>query len=399
MSREAPFDLVIVGLGVMGLATAYQAVRANPALRVLGLEQFDLMHDRGSSHGESRLTRQAYSEGLAYVPLMLDAHREWDELGRAAGEQLLHRSGVLYVSSDAEGEVIRGAKRSADTFSLPGVSVLSGAQVRAQFPGTLAADGEVALHEAGGGWLAADKIRSALHRLSVERGAVFRFNTAVGGWRALPDGTVAVSVAEGRQEVVGKSLVLTAGAWTQRFVPGLELHPRRAVLSWFEVEEAFVEERRRGPGFMMERAGHEFIYGFPASQHDGRWLLKCAWHYAPNLTHQTSPEPDCDPDAVRRDVSEAEVAGVERAIKSLFRGIGKRVKSKTCMYNNSHDCDFVIDALPGFRNVVVASGFSGHGFKFAITVGKIVAGLAQGRRPEWDISAFRLQRPHIYARL
>ncbi len=69
------------------------------------------------------------------------------------------------------------------------------------------------------------------------------------------------------------------------------------------------------------------------------------------------------------------------------------------MYNNSQDCDFVIDTLPEHKNVVVASGFSGHGFKFAITVGKIVAGLAQGRRPEWDISAFRLQRPNVYSKL
>jgi sarcosine oxidase len=128
-SDESTFDLIVIGLGVMGLSTVYQALRANPSLRVLGLEQFEELHDKGSSHGEvsfvglfallhadeanvlqSRLTRQAYSEGLAYVPLILDAHREWDALGAAANTQLLHRSGVVYISSDKNSEVGEGGK-------------------------------------------------------------------------------------------------------------------------------------------------------------------------------------------------------------------------------------------------------------------------------------------------
>lgn len=159
-------------------------------------------------------------------------------------------------------------------------------------------------------------------------------------------------------------------------------------MSWFEVQPEFVEERKNGPGFMLERTGQTFIYGFPAILHEGKWLLKTAWHYAPNLTQQdsadptTTKEPDCNPDTVKREVSEEEVAGVERAVKSLFRGLGRRVKSKTCMYNNSEDCNFVIDTLPGKNNIVVASGFSGHGFKFAITVGKILSDLAQGKKPK-----------------
>ncbi len=393
------WDVVVVGLGVMGLATVYQAKKANPKLRVLGLEQFDLLHDKGSSHGESRLTRQAYSEGVMYVPLMLDAHREWDALGKAAGKKLLHRSGVVYVSHDKQGEVIQGALRSAKSFSLPGVTLLDAEkELDKKIVGMKGEAGEVALWEEGGGWLEADSIRLSLERLSREMGVEMRFNNGVTGWKHESNQIVSVTLANG-QVVRGKALVLTAGCWTQRMVPGLTLHPRRAVLSWFEVEKGYEAERAAGPGFMLERKGQDFIYGFPALQQDGKWLLKCAWHYAPNLTKVESPEPDCDADTVRREVDAAEVAGVEKAVKSLFRGLGKRVKSKTCLYNNSADCHFVIDTLPEHRNVVVASGFSGHGFKFAITVGKIVSRLAQGLEPGFDISAFRLVRPDVFAKL
>jgi glycine/D-amino acid oxidase-like deaminating enzyme len=212
------------------------------------------------------------------------------------------------------------------------------------------------------------------------------------------DGTAVVTMSGGKEERA-KSLVLTAGCWTQRLVSGLTLHPHRAVLCWFEVLPEFVEERRKGPGFMLERKGEMFIYGFPASRHAEGWLLKCAGHYAPNLTQEVATEPDVDPDNVKREVAPEEVRDVEKAVKTLFRGVGKLVKTKTCLYNNSHDCDFVIDRHPDHANVLVASGFSGHGFKFSITIGKILAGMARGEKPEFDMSPFRINRPGIMAKL
>lgn len=393
------YDLIVVGLGVMGLSTVYQAQRATRGLRVVGLEQFGLLHDRGSSHGESRLTRQAYSEGVMYVPMMLDAHREWDLLSHKAGRPLLHRSGVVYVSCDEQSEVIQGALASAKAYNLPGVELLDAQQALGgpRFPGMRGEAGEVALWEAGAGWLEADAIRETLYRVAVEQGAELRFDTPVVDWQALGDGRVCVTL-RGGERVFGRSLVLTAGAWTQRFVPGLTLRPHRAVLSWFEVEPASVQERARGPGFMLERRDHVFIYGFPAVKDaEGRWLVKTAFHYAPNLTKlEPGTSADCDPDTVNRTVSEDEVRDVERAVRSLFRGLGRRVKSKTCLYNNSADCHFVMDRHPVHRNVVIASGFSGHGFKFGVTIGKVLAALARGEDPGFDISPFRLRRPGVF---
>jgi sarcosine oxidase len=271
----ASYDLIVVGLGVMGLSTVYQAKRANPSWRIVGVERFDLLHDKGSSHGESRLTRQAYSEGLAYVPLMLDAHVEWDNLGKAAEQQLLNRSGVVYVSSDPKSEVVRGALLAAEKFSLPGVQVLEDAhrELGALRPGMKGEKGEIVLWEPQAGWLAADKIRESLHRLSREMGVEMRFSTRVSKWRRSPvDGIVSVELESG-EEVRGRALVVTAGCWTQQLVQGLELHPRRAVLSWFEVLPEYEEERAKGPGFMLERKGHVFIYGFPAIRGAGGKLL------------------------------------------------------------------------------------------------------------------------------
>ncbi len=293
----ADYDLIVVGLGVMGLSTVYQHLRSSSSSSVLGLEQFDALHDRGSSHGESRLTRQAYAEGLAYVPLMLDAHREWDLLSQKAGQQLIHRSGVVYVAHDPNSEVVRGALevcavlccvlvlvvsihqlylQAAKTFNLPGVRVLKDAarELGTLLPGMKGEEGEVALWEPGAGWLAADQIRDSLRRLSLQMGAELRFNTRVAKWRRDGDGSIVVELESGAI-VRGKAIVITAGPWTQRLVNGLNLHPRRAVLSWFEVLPEFEEERRKGPGFMLERKGQTFIYGFPAIQQpDGKYLLK-----------------------------------------------------------------------------------------------------------------------------
>lgn len=190
-------------------------------------------------------------------------------------------------------KVVNGALRAASQYSLPGVSVVGAEELASVYPGTLARPNETVLLERGAGWLAADAARSALRRLAAQLGAEFRFQTRMERWSRRADGTVEVMVAGAKAPLKGRSLVLAAGPWTQRHAPGLSLHPRRAVLSWFEVLPEFVNEvrkrnnladdatndvcvqRRNGPGFMLERDGHVFIYGFPAIlQADGKYLLK-----------------------------------------------------------------------------------------------------------------------------
>lgn len=402
------FDIGIIGLGVIGLSTAYQASKRG--ISVIGFEQFDPLHDQGSSHGESRLTRQAYSEGLAYVPLALDAHREWDALSREVQRPLLHRSGVIYVSDDPSHDpVVLGAHEAAKTYDIAGVEVFnaqSNAEWHKRFPGMKFRSNEGALWESQAGWLEADAIRSALRERAVARGADLRYRCRVLKWTTLSNGHIVVHCDQ-QQAFHCRSLVLAAGSWTRSVIPqaDLSLHPKRRVLSWYEVDPAHVQERIRGPGFLIQRDG-QLLYGFPAvfQEHEGhkRWLVKAALHYAPYLTKSGTSivdEADCDPDTVSRAVNEEEVSKFDPMIRDLFRGIGRRVRSKVCLYTNTDDGHFVIDTLPSQRNVVVAAGFSGHGFKFGITIGKILTNLALGKDPGFDISLFSIKRPALKAKL
>jgi sarcosine oxidase len=213
------YDVAVCGLGIMGCATVYQASK-RPGLRVLGLEQKHAMHEDGSSHGESRLTRQAYSEGLLYVPLALAAHREWDEFALDVGHAVLHRSGVIYMSPSMDDPVLSGALASAKAYNMAGVEVSSATKVvEERFPSMKAKAGDAALWEEGAGWLEADNIRRAMAEKARSRGAVLHYNTPLRGWKKTAQGTY--SINDGQFEV--RSIVLTAGCWTQRFVPGLEL--------------------------------------------------------------------------------------------------------------------------------------------------------------------------------
>lgn len=356
------YDVAVIGLGVMGLSTAYQS--SLRGLRVLGLEQWDsVLHDKGSSHGESRLTRQAYAEGPMYVPLALDAHREWDALGKRVNRTLLHRSGVIYCGHKDD-PVIEGALVSAKQYRLQGVEEFDAyEELSKRFPGMKAVPGERGLWEAGAGWLEADVIRKTLFDEAKKNGADLRCGVRFTGWTKLPNGNFRVQTA-GKGTFEAKAVVLAAGCWSHKYVPGLVLHPKRRVLHWYEIDEKQLKNRIQGPGFLLQR-GPLLLYGFPAVQIEvdgkNKWVLKAAVHYDPLRNADGDSAPDVDPDTVNREVTDQEKRDAEGLMDSLFEGIGKRVKSKVCLYNCSDDGHFVMDTLePG---LVVLAGFSGHGFK------------------------------------
>ena len=224
------FDVIVVGLGAMGSAAAAQL--AARGQRVLGLEQFDLLHEKGSSHGASRVIRLAYFEHPSYVPLLLRAYELWNQLEQDTGRSLLTMTGGLMIGRP-QSEVVSGSQRSARTHGLRH-EMLDAAEIRRRFPPFTPPDGDVALYEARAGVLRAEESLEALQQQAIAHGAELRSNGRVLGWLAKPGGE-GIDMETDAGSVEARHLVLTPGPWASSLfeLPQLPLTVERQVLFWF----------------------------------------------------------------------------------------------------------------------------------------------------------------------
>jgi len=371
----ARFDAIVLGLGGMGSAAAYHLARRGR--RVLGLEQFTPAHDRGSSHGRSRIIRQSYIEGPQYVPLLLRAYELWRELELQTGHELLRITGGLMIGRP-ESATVAGSLASAREHGLRH-EILDAAELRRRYPIT-PDDAEVALVDpAAGALFPEDCIRAHL-QCAATLGADLRFQTPVSGWRIAGDG---VEVEAAGERFQADRLVVTAGAWAGRLLAdlGLALAPERNVLCWFRPDagaERFRSERL--PVFIWEKPVHAF-YGLPDLHGEG---VKAGFHHSGISV---------DPDALERGVGGTEIAAIRACLRASFRGLdGQPTETAVCMYTNTPDEHFAVGLHPAYPRVAIAAGFSGHGFKFASVMGEVLAELAIDGRTRHPIELFTLDR-------
>jgi sarcosine oxidase len=356
------YDAIVIGLGGMGSAAAAHLARLDR--RVLGVERFTPVHALGSSHGETRIVRQAYFEHPDYVPLARRAYELWDELAGAVGRPLLRRIGGLMLGP-LESAVVAGTLRSARRWSLPH-ELLDVHAMAARYPQFRLGPGEAGVFEAVAGYVSPEQGVRAHLDVAARHGAELRFGTAVGGWDVRGDG---VEVLVDGERIVADRLVVTAGAWTGRLTGiHLPLRPVRRVVGYFEPtgdRRAFGPERF--PVYVFEVGAGDAIYGFPETA-PGRGA-KVGFHYR---------GPDVDPDDVDRTVGDGEIDELRAVLAERIPALaGRCLDASVCMYTMTPDEHFVIGTLPGTaERVVVAAGFSGHGFKFTPVVGEILAGLA-----------------------
>jgi sarcosine oxidase len=370
-------DVIVVGLGGMGTAAAWRL--AQRGLRVLGLEQFALGHDQGSSHGHTRIIRQAYYEHPAYVPLVRRAYEGWYELEQARGEHLLTTCPCLTLGPP-DSELVQGVQRSAGEHGLP-IEDLTADEVQRRYPAFDVADkGDVVgVLEHTAGFLYVDRCVRALADEARRLGGQLRENEAVVGWERR-GGAVVVRTTAG--EYAAPRLVLTAGPWAARMLGdvGSSLRVMRQVVLWHEAARPELFRRDRFPIFIAQTAGGYF-YGLPALDPRG---VKVARHYgAAELP---------GPEGVAREVTEEDRAPVRAFLRQYLPGAGESRHGSVCLYTLTPDRHFLIDRHPEAEGVGLAAGFSGHGFKFAPVVGEMLADLAvQGGTP-WPIDLFRLAR-------
>jgi sarcosine oxidase len=360
----------------MGSAAAYHLARRG--LSVVAIEQNEIAHDRGSSHGLTRIIRLAYYEHPSYVPLLRRAFTLWRELEAEAGEHLLHITGAIDAGPPGS-RVFEGSLESCRVHGLQH-EVLSADELNRRFPGYRLPSDFQAVFQPDGGFLEPEKCIRSHAALSSGRGVRLITGTRVRSW-SRDNGGVTLRLDDG--EIRARQLVMTAGAWMPKLVPSLAplLRPERQVVAWFAVndDEAFALDRF--PVFVMNTpTGH--FYGFPQFGVPGFKIGK--YHHRSETI---------DPDSMNRVVDAGDEDVLRECVASIFPDAnGAMIRSSTCIFTNTPDEHFIIDRLPEAPEVLVVSACSGHGFKFCSVVGEIVADLvAEGRTPH-DLALFRLGR-------
>ena len=374
---ETRYDAIVIGLGGMGSASAYHLARRGR--RVLGLEQYQPLHELGSSHGLTRIIRLAYHEDPAYVPLLRRAYELWHELETTAGEQLLVTTGSLEGGHE-DGSTFLGALHAAQLHDLPH-EVLDADELRRRYPAYVGvAPSTRMVYQPDGGFLLAERTMQAHIDGAVEAGADLHFREPVVAWEPAGDG---VRVTTDRGSYAADRLVICAGAWARTMVPRLSALavPERQVLAWLRPLHPELFTPDRFPVFVLDVAEGSF-YGFPL--HDGHGF-KFGWYH-----HFREPIDPDDPDrSVRADDEDALRAFATRYLPDAA---GPTEMLKACIFTNSPDEHFLIERLADAPQVSVAAGFSGHGYKFCSVIGEIMADLATDGRTQHDIGLFRLDR-------
>ena len=365
---EPAFDVIVVGLGAMGSAAAYQAARRG--YRVLGLEQFAPGHDRGSSHGYHRLIRLSSFNQDGYVPLAERAMTLWRELEAAGGETLLTMTGEVALidpganpgyAANVERMIARGRRER-----------LSADDLAARFPGFRLTGDMFATYEATAGFLRSELGIITHARLAARHGATLRTETAVTGWAPDGDGVMVTTTAGSYRAA---RLILAAGPWSAELLGGLTfpMAVQRRVNAYFQPARPDLWTLASGaPDFLLDVPEGSF-YGMPAVGDIG---LKIGVACGEVTTART----------IRREIDTGEVEFLRQTLDRYLPGAaGPVLKQITCMCTYTVDGDFIIDRHPGAPRVVFGCGFSGRGYKFAPVIGEILVDLATTGATRHDI--------------
>jgi sarcosine oxidase len=372
---DQQIDLAIVGLGAMGAAIAWQG--ALRGLSVAGFDAFEPPHTHGSTHGHSRIIREAYFEHPQYVPLVQRAYALWGELEASARTRLFHATGGLMIGRPGR-TVVEGTLRAASEHRLP-VQTWSPSDIRTRVPALAPDDDMIGVFEPRAGVLAPERAVSAMLDQARRAGASLHVSEPVLRWSPEP-GHIDVHTA--RRHVRAHRLVLAAGPWLASILGELTLPltVERVVQYWYPTagDDRFAPAQL--PIFLLEAPDGRILYGLPDQ---GRGLKLAEHHGGPTTTA----------DAVEREVSSEQRAAfhafASRWIRDLPAG---PAEASVCLYTNTPDGDFLLDWHPAAPGVFLCSACSGHGFKFAPAIGEAVASVVATGASSNDLAPFRLAR-------
>ena len=384
-------DIVVVGLGAVGSAALYQTAKLGA--KVIGIDRFVPPHDQGSSHGETRITRQAIGEGREFVPLVLRSNEIWEELEAATGRRLLTSNGGLVLASEG----IHGSHHGSNAFlaetidaaKLFGIQYeqLTTDEIRHRYPQFELTAGEQGYFESGAGFLRPEAcVETQIAQAQLLGARVLTSETVL----AVSQKTGAVEVTTNKATYSTAKVILAAGPWISGFLPheyASNFLVYRQTLCWFALKQ---NGHRYAPEcfpIFIWITGNELedmLYGFPAVDGPDGGIKVATECYDRTV----------DPDAVPRDVSDESVTRMySHYIAPRLPDVSSRcLRTASCLYTVTPDAKFVIDYLDQHRNVIFASACSGHGFKHSPAIGEALAQTALGLTPLLDLSPFRLQR-------
>ena len=368
------FDLIVVGLGAMGSAALYHLSKRG--LKVLGIDRYLPPHAFGSSHGETRVIREAYFEDPIYVPIVQRAYALWEQLEKESGTQLYLKTGGIMIGPPGS-TVAEGAIRSAKEHALPH-EVLTAKEISSRFPGLHPGERMIGVMEPRAGILYPEKCIEAHLKLARRHGAEIMCETEMLSWAAEKN-EVTLTTAAGRY--TGSQLIVAAGAWLSELIQNLEipLQVERQVLLWFKATDPELYSVGRFPIHLWEYEPGKMFYGFP----DLGSGVKVAFHHQGEMV---------TPREVDREVQESDVTRMRVLLQQFLPGVSDELlRGTVCLYTNTPDGHFIIDRHPSHPNVIVASPCSGHGFKFASAIGELLALMVLGQ-PKLNLRLFSFQR-------
>ena len=375
--KSKHFDVIVLGVGGMGSAAVYELAKRGK--RVLGLEQFDIPHAMGSSHGQTRIIRLAYNEHPHYVPLLHRSYELWRNTELLAGEPLLHITGGIDASRE-QNRVFSGALASCQKYQLPH-EVYTAKELKRQYPAFDLPDDVMACYQPDAGFLLPERCIVAHVNLAMALGAEVHGREKVIDWQPYFEG---VKVVTDKGEYTADKLVITAGAWSNKLLdvlaPGVAV-PERQVLIWMQPKTPQHFAMGKLPVWIVE-VDEGFYYGFPVYGIPGFKFGR--------FRHL---EEVVDPDTMDRGCHDKD----EQLLRSFAErympeACGPTMSMASCMFTNTPDEHFIVDKHPEHEQVVFGAGFSGHGFKFASVMGEILADLAVDGQTAHSTDLFRLSR-------
>jgi sarcosine oxidase len=364
--KKNHYDIIVAGVGTMGAAACYYAAKAG--YRVLGIEQYDQVHEQGSYSGHTRIIRKAYFEHPNYVPLLESAYRGWEQLEEAWGRPIYIPTGLLYMGQP-NSALLEGVRQSADTYDIPLIT-LSETAIPQTFPTFQVPKGMVGLFEPEAGYLLVEEALQAFTGLARKKSATLHYQEQLLKWAKSTRG-LEVSTTKGTYTC--DALILTAGS----YLGGLArdwaswLSPTLQVLTW-QVAEKPLQEMDDMPCWLLDDKEMGIFYGFPPVS-SGPQGWKVAHH------HRGRP---VNPAQNDRAITPPDEKPIEWIKDALFKSLNPRTETqKTCLYTYSPDGQFIIDFVGNPEDkVLAAGGFSGHGFKFAPAIGELLIQMVETGR-------------------
>jgi len=370
------YDVIIIGLGAMGSAASYYL--SKNGVKVLGLDTYEPPHKLGSSHGHTRVIREAYHEGTSYVPIVKRAYELWNELDHEIEDKLILEYGGMYLGDD--GKYLSDAKKSAKKYDIP-IKEFSSKEIKEKYNILNPPNNFKGLLENRSGAVFPEKAISNFLSKSINNGSSHNYNEKVIGWGKQ---SKFYKVETDKNNYFAEKLIFSSGAWIKNLVPSLKLPVKieRQVLFWFDPikdKDRFHYSNMPNTGWDLDN-GMEF-YTQPNIENKG---FKVAMHHNGKFISEND---------LNRESNADDLSIVKNFLEEYIPlANGKLIDSRVCVYTNTPDFDFIIDFYPNDENIIICSPCSGHGFKFTPAIGEICSEFVINNGTNYDLSEFSIKR-------